>query len=317
MSTTRQGDNGPEKRDWFKRLKNGLTRSSDKLIGGISALFTKKRLDQETLDELEELLITADLGVATAARLTQNLAAAKFDKAVTSEEVREALAADITEILKPIARPFSVDPARNPHVVLVCGVNGSGKTTTIGKLAHQWKTDGRTVWLAAGDTFRAAAIEQLQAWGDRAEVLVVAKPQGSDPAALAFDAMEQARAAGANVLAIDTAGRLQNRTELMDELAKVVRVIQKHDGRAPHDCLLVLDGTVGQNAHSQVKAFRDMVDVTGLIVTKLDGSAKGGIVVALAQEFGLPIHAVGVGEQIEDLRPFEAQAFARGLMGLE
>ena len=317
MSPNRQEDAGTETRGWFQRLKNGLKRSSDKLVGNISALFTKKRLDDETIEELEELLITADLGVATAARLTQNLAAEKFDKEVTNEEVRESFATDIADILEPIAQPLTIDHTRNPHVVLVCGVNGSGKTTTIGKLARQWKSDGLTVWLAAGDTFRAAAIEQLQAWGQRAGATVIAMPKGSDPAALAFDAMEQAQAASANVLVVDTAGRLQNRAELMEELAKVVRVIRKHDATAPHDCLLVLDGMTGQNVHSQVKVFREMVDVTGLIVTKLDGSARGGVVVALAQEFGLPVHAVGVGEQPEDLRSFEALAFARSLMGLE
>jgi fused signal recognition particle receptor len=307
----------PERKGWFQRLTSGLSRTSDKLVGGITALFTKKKLDAATLQELEDLLITSDLGVATAAKLTANLAREKFDKEVTDEEVREAFAADITEILTPVAKPLEINSSNRPHVVLVCGVNGSGKTTTIGKLAQQWKTEGKTVWLAAGDTFRAAAIEQLQVWGQRAGVPVVARPQGSDPAALAFDAMNEAREAGADVLVIDTAGRLQNRAELMDELAKVVRVIKKHAPEAPHDCLLVLDGTVGQNAHSQVKVFREMVDVSGLIVTKLDGSARGGVVVALAEDFALPVHAVGVGEQPDDLRPFEARAFARGLMGLE
>lgn len=310
-------DQQPERGGWFQRLKSGLSRTSDKLVGGIAALFTKKKLDDATLQELEDLLITSDLGVATAAKLTSNLAAEKFDKEVTNEEVREAFAGDITDILEPIAKPLVLNPTNRPHVVLVCGVNGSGKTTTIGKLAQQWKSEGKNVWLAAGDTFRAAAIEQLQVWGERAGVPVVARPQGSDPAALAFDAMTEARAARADVLIIDTAGRLQNRAELMDELAKVVRVIKKQTPDAPHDCLLVLDGTVGQSAHNQVKVFREMVEVTGLIVTKLDGSARGGAVVALAQDFALPVHAVGVGEQANDLRPFEARAFARSLMGLE
>jgi fused signal recognition particle receptor len=307
----------PERQGWFKRLKSGLSRTSDKLAGGITALFTKRKLDAKTLQQLEDLLITSDLGVATAAKLTANLAHEKYDKEVTDEEVREAFAADIARILEPVARPLQIDGANCPHVVLVCGVNGSGKTTTIGKLAQQWKAEGKTVWLAAGDTFRAAAIEQLQVWGERAGVPVIARPQGSDPAALAFDALSQAREAGADVLVIDTAGRLQNRAELMDELAKIVRVIKKQAPDAPHDCLLVLDGTVGQNAHNQVKVFRKMVDVSGLIVTKLDGSARGGVVVALAEDFALPVHAVGVGEQLDDLRPFEAHAFARGLMGLE
>ena len=307
----------PERRGWFQRLKSGLSRTSDKLAGGITALFTKRKLDTKTLQQLEDLLIASDLGVATAAKLTANLAHEKFDKEVTDEEVREAFAADIAQILQPVARTLKIDGANRPHVVLVCGVNGSGKTTTIGKLAQQWKAEGKTVWLAAGDTFRAAAIEQLQVWGERAGVPVIARPQGSDPAALAFDALSQAREAGADVLVIDTAGRLQNRAELMDELAKIVRVIKKQVPDAPHDCLLVLDGTVGQNAHNQVKVFRKMVDVSGLIVTKLDGSARGGVVVALAEDFALPVHAVGVGEQPDDLRPFEARAFARGLMGLE
>ena len=307
----------PERRGWFQRLKSGLSRTSDKLAGGITALFTKRKLDTKTLQQLEDLLIASDLGVATAAKLTANLAHEKFDKEVTDEEVREAFAADIARILEPVARTLKIDGANRPHVVLVCGVNGSGKTTTIGKLAQQWKAEGKTVWLAAGDTFRAAAIEQLQVWGERAGVPVIARPQGSDPAALAFDALSQAREAGADVLVIDTAGRLQNRAELMDELAKIVRVIKKQVPDAPHDCLLVLDGTVGQNAHNQVKVFRKMVDVSGLIVTKLDGSARGGVVVALAEDFALPVHAVGVGEQPDDLRPFEARAFARGLMGLE
>ncbi len=307
----------PERRGWFQRLKSGLSRTSDKLAGGITALFTKRKLDTKTLQQLEDLLIASDLGVATAAKLTANLAHEKFDKEVTDEEVREAFAADIARILEPVARTLKIDGANRPHVVLVCGVNGSGKTTTIGKLAQQWKAEGKTVWLAAGDTFRAAAIEQLQVWGERAGVPVIARPQGSDPAALAFDSLSQAREAGADVLVIDTAGRLQNRAELMDELAKIVRVIKKQVPDAPHDCLLVLDGTVGQNAHNQVKVFRKMVNVSGLIVTKLDGSARGGVVVALAEDFALPVHAVGVGEQPDDLRPFEARAFARGLMGLE
>lgn len=307
----------PERGSWFQRLKSGLSRTSDKLVGGIAALFTKKKLDDATLQELEDLLITSDLGVATAAKLTANLAAEKFDKEVTNEEVREAFAGDITEILEPVAKPLVLDPANRPHVVLVCGVNGSGKTTTIGKLAHQWKREGRSVMLAAGDTFRAAAIEQLKVWGERAGVPVIEKPHGSDAAALAFDALAAAKTAGTDILMVDTAGRLQNKTLLMDELAKVVRVIKKQDETAPHATVLVLDGTVGQNAHAQVKAFKEMVDVTGLVVTKLDGSARGGVVVALAQSIGLPVHAVGVGEGADDLRPFEARAFANSLMGIE
>jgi fused signal recognition particle receptor len=302
--TESQTEDAPKK-GWFARLREGLSKSSRRLVDGIGGLFTKRKLDDATLEELEELLITADLGVETAMKLTGNLAREKFDKEVTGDEVRAAFAEDIAEILAPVARPL--EPV----------VNGSGKTTTIGKLAHQWKREGRSVMLAAGDTFRAAAIEQLKVWGERAKVPVIEKPHGSDAAALAFDALAAARSAGTDVLMIDTAGRLQNKTQLMDELAKVVRVIKKQDATAPHATVLVLDGTVGQNAHAQVKAFKEMVDITGLVVTKLDGSARGGVVVALAQSVGLPVHAVGVGEGADDLRPFEARAFANSLMGIE
>ncbi|UUX48021.1 signal recognition particle-docking protein FtsY [Nisaea acidiphila] len=306
-----------ERRGWFRRLKDGLAKSSGKLVGGISGVFTKKRLDGESLEELEEVLITADLGVETSAKLIANLAKEKFGKDVTDEEVRTAFAEDIAEILGPVAKPLEVATGRKPHIVLMVGVNGSGKTTTIGKLAKQFRDRGLSVMMAAGDTFRAAAIEQLQVWGERTGTRVIAKPQGSDAAALAFDAIDEAKAAGTDVLLIDTAGRLQNRAELMEELAKVIRVIRKQDETAPHDCVLVLDGTVGQNAHSQVKAFKEMVEVSGLVVTKLDGSTRGGVVVALADQVGLPVHAVGVGESAEDLQPFEADRFARDLMGLE
>ncbi|WP_420402856.1 signal recognition particle-docking protein FtsY [Nisaea sp.] len=306
-----------ERRGWFRRLKDGLAKSSGKLVGGISGVFTKKRLDDESLEELEEVLITADLGVETSARLISNLAKEKFGKDVTDEEVRTAFAEDIAEILTPVAKPLEVATGRKPHIVLMVGVNGSGKTTTIGKLAKQFRDRGLSVMMAAGDTFRAAAIEQLQVWGERTGTRVIAKSQGSDAAALAFDAIGEAKAAGTDVLLIDTAGRLQNRAELMDELAKVIRVIRKQDESAPHDCVLVLDGTVGQNAHSQVKAFKEMVEVSGLVITKLDGSTRGGVVVALADQLGLPVHAVGVGESAEDLQPFEANRFARDLMGLD
>jgi len=307
-------DNG--KGGWLDRLKRGLGRSSAKLTGGITDLFTKRTLDDAALEDLEDLLITADLGVATAARLVGSLAAKRFDQAVSPEEVRGAFADEIAAILAPVARCFAIDAARKPHVVLVCGVNGSGKTTTIGKLAKQFRDQGRSVVLAAGDTFRAAAIEQLQVWGERAGCPVVAGATGADAASLAYDALARAQAEGADVLMIDTAGRLQNKAHLMAELQKIVRVLGKLDDTAPHDCLLVMDATVGQNAHSQVEAFRSMVGVTGLIVTKLDGTAKGGVVVALAETFGLPVYAVGVGEGIDDLRPFEARTFARSLMGL-
>ncbi|MEO9900173.1 signal recognition particle-docking protein FtsY [Nisaea sp.] len=310
-----QGEGG-ERKGWFRRLKDGLAKSSSKLVGGISGVFTTKRLDDASLEELEDVLITADLGIETSARLIASLSKAKFGKDVTDEEVRTSFAEDIAEILRPAAKPLDVATDKKPHIVLMVGVNGSGKTTTIGKLAKQFKDRGLSVMMAAGDTFRAAAIEQLQVWGERTGTPVIAKAQGSDAAALAFDAINEAKAAGADVLLIDTAGRLQNRAELMEELAKVIRVIRKQDETAPHDCVLVLDGTVGQNAHNQVKAFKEMVAVSGLVITKLDGSTRGGVVVALADQFELPVHAVGVGESAEDLQPFDADRFARDLMGL-
>ncbi len=308
---------GHEESGWISRLKRGLGRSSSRLSDGIGGLFTKRKLDDAALEELEELLISADLGVATAARLTAALAGIRFDREVAADEVRGALADEVAAILEPVARPFVVEGAHKPFVVLVCGVNGCGKTTTIGKLASQLREQGRSVVLAAADTFRAAAIEQLQAWGERAGCPVIAGKPGADAAGLAYEALEKCRAQGADVLMIDTAGRLHNKADLMAELKKIVRVLGKLDAGAPHACLLVLDATVGQNAHNQVEAFSDMVDVSGLILTKLDGTAKGGVVVALADRFGLPIHAVGVGETLDDMRPFEARAFARSLMGLE
>jgi fused signal recognition particle receptor len=302
---------------WFQRLKSGLTRSSSKLGGGISGIFSKRKLDDVALEELEELLISADLGVATAAKLTGNLAKTRFDKDVDPLEVREALAGDITEIMAPVASPLVIDPARKPHVVLVVGVNGSGKTTTIGKLAARFGNDGLKVMLAAGDTFRAAAIQQLKVWGERAGSPVVAKDQGADSAGLVFDALSRAINERCDLLLVDTAGRLHNRSELMAELEKIIRVIRKLDPTAPHDVVLVLDATTGQNALQQVGTFKDLVQVSGLVVTKLDGSARGGVLVALAEKFGLPVHAVGVGEGLDDMRPFRAPDFARGLMGLE
>ncbi len=302
---------------WFRRLRAGLSRSSSKLSDGISGIFTRRKLDDETLEELEDLLITADLGPATAARLTAELARTRFGKEVSPLEVRTALADQAAAILAPVARPLVLDPAVKPNVLLVVGVNGSGKTTTIGKLARQWRQEGRRVILAAGDTFRAAAIEQLQVWGQRADCPVLFRDQGSDAAALAFDAMTLSRAQQADVLMIDTAGRLQNKEHLMSELEKIVRVLRKQEPSAPHAVLLVLDATTGQNAHAQVEAFRDLVDVSGLIVTKLDGSARGGVLVGLAERFHLPVHAIGIGEGIDDLRPFDAGEFARSLMGLE
>ena len=274
------------------------------------------KLDAASLEEVEDALIGADLGTKSAARLADAMRKHKFDGPVTSDTLAAALADAIAEILHPVAKPLVPDPMHRPHVLLLVGVNGSGKTTTAGKLAQQWHQQGKTVMLAAGDTFRAAAIEQLQIWGDRTSTQVIAGDQGGDAAALAYAALEKAQKEQADILIIDTAGRLQNRTELMDELAKIVRVIRKLDASAPHDSVIVLDGTVGQNALSQVKAFQQAADVNGLVVTKLDGSAKGGVVVALAEEFGLPVHAVGVGEGADDLQPFDAQEFAKALTGV-
>jgi len=305
-----------EKKGWLSRLREGLSKSTKKVAESITGLFTKKKLDQQTLDDLEDVLIQADLGVTVAGRLVAKLGKERFGKEVTDEEVRAAFADDIAEILQPVAVPLTIDAARKPHVVLVVGVNGSGKTTTIAKLAGLYKGEGRSVMLAAGDTFRAAAVEQLKVWGDRAGVPVVSKQTGADAAGLAYEALERARAENTDVLLIDTAGRLHNKTNLMEELAKIVRVIRKLDPEAPHSCLLVLDATTGQNAHAQVETFKAMSPVDALVLTKLDGSAKGGVLVALAEKFKLPVVAIGVGEGIDDLRPFEARAFARGLMGL-
>ena len=305
-----------EKTSWLSRLRSGLSKSTKRVTESITSLFTKKKLDQKTLDDLEEVLIEADLGVSVAARLVEKLGRERFGKEVTDEEVRAAFADDIAEILQPVAMPLVLDAARKPHVVLVVGVNGSGKTTTIAKMANLHKREGRKVMLAAGDTFRAAAVEQLKIWGDRAGVPVISRDTGADAAGLAFEALERAKAEGCDVLLIDTAGRLHNKTNLMDELAKIVRVIRKLDPEAPHSCLLVLDATTGQNAHAQVETFKALSPVDALVVTKLDGSAKGGVLVALAEKFKLPVVAIGVGEGIDDLRPFEARAFARGLMGL-
>ncbi len=302
---------------WLGRLRSGLGRSSSKLTGGITDLFTKRKLDDEALEELEELLIASDLGVGTAAKVSAELAKSRFGKEVSPEEVREALAEEVAKILEPVAKTIELNTAHKPHVILVCGVNGSGKTTTIGKMAKYFKTVGFSVVLAACDTFRAAAVEQLQVWGQRADCPVLTREQGADAASLAYDAMVLCEQQKMDVLIIDTAGRLQNKAGLMAELEKIIRVLRKFKPEAPHDCLLVLDATVGQNAHSQTEVFRDIVDVTGLIVTKLDGSAKGGVLVSLAEKHGLPVHLIGVGEKVEDLRPFGADSFARSLMGLE
>ena len=300
---------------FFSRLKEGLSRSTQKLTGGITAVFTKRKLDDAALEELEELLIAADLGPAAAAEIIEGFRRSRFGTDVTDAEVKQALSEEIAAILEPVALPLEIDRTLRPHVVLVVGVNGSGKTTTIGKLAQQYRAAGLRSVLVAGDTFRAAAVEQLQVWGERTGAPVVSGPPNADSAGLAFDALTRAKADGADVLLIDTAGRLHNKAALMQELTKLIRVLRKQDTTAPHSVLLVLDATTGQNAVEQVRVFKDLVDVTGLVVTKLDGSARGGIVVALAQAFGLPVHAVGVGEQVDDLRPFAALDYARGLVG--
>jgi len=310
-------ETGSKPGGWFGRLKAGLTRSSAKLGDGIAGIFTKRKLDDAAIEELEELLIAADLGVATAAKLTANLAATRFDKEVAPEEVRRALAEDIAAILEPVAKPLVLDAARKPHVVLVVGVNGSGKTTTIAKLAWHYRDQGLQVLLAAGDTFRAAAVEQLKVWGARSGCPVIAREPGADAAGLAYEALETARREGFDLLLIDTAGRLHNQAGLMAELQKIQRVLKKLDDTAPHDVLLVLDATIGQNAHAQVETFKELVQVSGLALTKLDGSARGGVMVALAEKFGLPVYAVGVGEGLDDLRPFSAKDFANSLMGIE
>jgi fused signal recognition particle receptor len=308
----------PVAQGWFARLKAGLSRSTAKLTESVTTLFTRRKLDEEALEELEETLIAADLGVAASRRIVEGFRKTRFGKEVTDEEVKATLAEEIAAILAPVAQPLPVEPARAPHVVLVVGVNGTGKTTTIAKLGKQYRDQGLKVGMVAGDTFRAAAVEQLQVWAERtgARFFPPAKP-GADAAGLAFDALGAARAEGLDLLLVDTAGRLHNKSALMEELRKVVRIIRRVDESAPHSVLLVLDATTGQNAVQQVKVFKEMVEVTGLAVTKLDGSAKGGVVVALAQEFALPVHVVGVGEKAEDLRPFEARDFARGLLGLD
>jgi len=287
-----------------------------RLLGREDANIPRRTLDDAMLEQLEELLIASDMGVDTALRVTANMAEGRFGRRLSVPEIKALMAQEIARIMEPVARPLPIYP-KKPQVVLVVGVNGSGKTTTIGKLASQFKAVGKSVVIAAGDTFRAAAVEQLQIWGDRAGVPVLTAPEGSDPASLAFDAMVKAQADGADLLLIDTAGRLQNRADLMEELAKIVRVIRKKDPDAPHNTLLVLDATTGQNALLQVDIFRKIADVSGLVMTKLDGTAKGGVLVALADKFGLPIHAIGVGEQIDDLAPFDPQEFADALVGVD
>ncbi|MBK8084465.1 MAG: signal recognition particle-docking protein FtsY [Devosia sp.] len=305
----------PKKRNWFQRLASGLKRTSDQLTGNIAAVFTKKKLDQQMLDELEDILIQADFGIDMATQVTETLRRDRFDRDISAEDVREVLADEIVKVLEPVAQPLVVDAAQKPFVILMVGVNGTGKTTTIGKLAGLYRAQGKSVMLAAGDTFRAAAIEQLQVWGQRTGAEVIAKPAGSDASGLAYEAVERARAEGVDVLMIDTAGRLHNRDELMSELEKIIRVIRKVEPSAPHATLLTLDATTGQNALNQVEIFGKRAGVTGLVMTKLDGTARGGILVAIAQKFGLPVHFIGVGEGIDNLEAFAARDFATAVAG--
>ena len=301
---------------WFKKLKSGLSKSSNKITEGISDIFTKRKLDDEMVDELEELLIMSDMGASTSAKVVAEFAKNRFDKEIAEDEVKLALAAEVEKILAPVAKPLEVDSANNPHVIMMVGVNGNGKTTTLGKLALLYKSQGRKVMIAACDTFRAAAVEQLSVWGERAGCEVVTGKNQADPASVAYAALEKARAENADVLLIDTAGRLQNKSGLMEELAKIARVLKKLDENAPHDTILVLDATTGQNAYSQAESFGEIANISGMIITKLDGTAKGGVVVGLAEKFALPIHAIGVGEAIDDLQSFEAGEFAKSLMGV-
>jgi fused signal recognition particle receptor len=301
---------------WWRRLAGGLKRSSSAL-GAISELVTKRMLDEATIEEIHDALVRADLGIGTADRIADALSRSRHAAAITADEVKAVVAAEIEQALAPVAQPLVIDAATKPFVILVAGVNGSGKTTTIGKLAAQFRAEGHSVMLAAGDTFRAAAIEQLKIWATRSGADFIAREAGADAAGLAFDAVRAAKERGSDILLIDTAGRLQNRTELMGELQKIARVIKKIDDGAPHAVLLVLDATVGQNALSQVELFQKAVGVTGLVMTKLDGTARGGILVAIAAKFVLPVHYVGVGEGIADLAPFSAHDFARAIAGLE
>ena len=303
----------PKKQGWFQRLKAGLTKTSARLSEDIAGLFTKRKLDADSLQELEDLLIQADLGVETAMRITEALAKGRYNKEIAPEEVRAVLAAEVERALAPVAKPLRLDGQHRPHVILVVGVNGTGKTTTIGKLAHKLSGEGKKVTLAAGDTFRAAAVEQLQIWGERTGAEVIARAVGADSAGLAYDALGRARENGSDVLLIDTAGRLQNKQALMEELEKVIRVLRKIDPLAPHQVLLVLDATTGQNALNQVEIFKEKAGVTGLVMTKLDGTARGGILVAISAKFGLPVHAIGIGESVEDLAGFDANEFARAI----
>jgi fused signal recognition particle receptor len=304
------------KKSWFQRMREGLARSSRELTGNIAGVFTKRKLDEDTLQDLEDILIRADLGVETALRVTDSLASSRYGKTISDEEVRNVMADEIGKVLTPVALPLELDLSHKPHVILVVGVNGTGKTTTIGKLAAKLTTGGLSVMLAAGDTFRAAAIEQLKIWGERTRSPVVATKLGADAAGLAYDAFEKAKEAGSDVLIIDTAGRLQNKAELMAELEKIVRVLGKLDPEAPHTVLQTVDATTGQNALNQVEIFRNVAGVNGLVMTKLDGTARGGILVAIAAKHKLPVYFIGVGEQVDDLEPFAANDFARAIAGV-
>jgi fused signal recognition particle receptor len=298
---------------WFQRLRTGLSRTSKSLGDGITGIFTKRKLDAATLDDLEDVLLQSDLGLATTERILTTLKSTRYERNIAPDEVRAVLAEEIGRVLTPVAKPLVIDTAKRPHVILVVGVNGSGKTTTIGKLAARWQREGRSVLIAAGDTFRAAAVEQLKIWGERAGVPVLSRPTGADAAGLAFDALAEAQKTGVDILLIDTAGRLQNKTALMDELEKVVRVMRRLDPAVPHDVVLVLDATTGQNALNQVEVFKEKAGVTGLVMTKLDGTARGGILVAIAAKFGLPVHAIGIGEGIDDLQAFDPVEFAEAV----
>ena len=305
------------KRSWWRRLADGLAKSSSQLSRGVADIFTKRKLDSVALDDLEDLLLQADLGVVASGRIRAAVGTGRYDKEIEPDEVKRIVADEIERVLVPVAKPLVIDEAKKPFVILVVGVNGSGKTTTIGKLSAKFASEGKRVLLAAGDTFRAAAIEQLAIWADRSGAEILSRETGADSAGLAFDALVRAKESGADIVLMDTAGRLQNRIELMAELEKIVRVMKKGDAGAPHAVLLVLDATVGQNALSQVEAFQRVAGVTGLVMTKLDGTARGGILVALAEKFGLPTHFIGVGETADDLEPFAARDFARAIVGFE
>jgi fused signal recognition particle receptor len=307
----------PQSSGWFGRLRQGLSKTSSSLTRGITELFTKEKLDAATLDELEDLLIQSDLGVATAGRIAEAVGRARHAKALDGEGVRKIVAEEVAKVLAPVAKPLDPPESARPAVILVVGVNGSGKTTTIGKIAETYRTAGLKIVLAAGDTFRAAAVEQLAVWAKRADAIFVSKETGADAASLVYEAWQKAKEVDADLLIVDTAGRLQNKAGLMAELEKIVRVLKKLDPDAPHDSLLVLDATTGQNALGQVEAFGKVAGVTGLVMTKLDGTARGGILVAVAEKYRLPVHFIGVGEGVDDLEPFDPTEFSRALVGLD